>query len=122
MASPDLSSITAAALFALLWDDLVDVLGVSATASIVRRAAKRAAADRPELGQLTIHKRAFEYEYVVPPQWSQNGPKDSLCRLVDCLVPILRELTGGIVIQRLRSHPQLSHACKCLMEMEVTRE
>lgn len=102
--------LTPEALFALLWDELVDVLGSSATATLLRRAAKRGAADRPDLMKLVIHKPLFEYEYVVPEEWTAGAGRESLQLLVDKLVPLLRELTGGIVIQRLRSVPELASA------------
>jgi hypothetical protein len=102
---------TTAELFALLWDELVDVLGSSATATLLRRAAKHGIRRHPNLDQLVIHRPAFEYEYVVPKQWT-NGPdgRDALAVLVQTLVPILEELTGPIVIQRLRSRPELARA------------
>ena len=51
---------TASALFGLVWNELVDVLGSSATATLLRRAAKHGAVQRPELMKLTIHKPLFE--------------------------------------------------------------
>lgn len=102
---------TTAALFALLWNDLVDVLGSSATATLLRRAAKHGASRQPALQQLVIHRPAFEYEYVVPEAWKdeQQG-LDELLVLVKTLVPLLEQLTGVIVIQRLYSIPELARA------------
>lgn len=102
---------TTADLFAVLWDELVDVLGSSATATLVRRAVKRGAGSQPKLAQLVIHRPAFEYEYVVPEEWTNDAKgRDALTVLVQTLVPILEELTGPIVIQRLRSKPELTRA------------
>jgi hypothetical protein len=96
-----------AELFQLLWNDLVDVLGSSATATLLRRAAKHGVKRQPGLTKLVIHRPAFEYEYVVPEHWSTNG-REELVVLCQTLVPILEELTGRIVVQRLRSSPQLA--------------
>src|SRR5438045_7351374 len=43
-----------AALFKLIWDSVSDVLGTSATATLLRRAALRARARSPELAELTV--------------------------------------------------------------------
>lgn len=96
-----------AELFHLLWNDLVDVLGSSATATLLRRAAKHGVKRQPGLTNLVIHRPAFEYEYVVPETWSDNG-REELVVLCQTLVPLLEELTGRIVVQRLRSIPQLA--------------
>jgi hypothetical protein len=98
---------TAAASFQLLWENLSDLIGTSATATLVRRAAKHAAASDPSLGALVIKKPAFDYEYIVPQHWSDDGA-DELRLLIHSLQPLLVELTGLIVIQRLRSVPELA--------------
>jgi hypothetical protein len=100
---------TTADLFALLWNDLVDVLGSSATATLLRRAAKHGVKQAPGLGRLVIHRRVFEYEYVLPMEWTNAGSGraelDALCKT---LIPLLHQLTGVIVIHRLRSIPELA--------------
>lgn len=102
---------TSADLFALLWDDLADVLGSSATASLVRRAAKHAGTHRHALSALVIQRAAFEYEYVVPAAWhAQRGSCDELALLVETLLPLLEQLTGSIVIRRLQAIPALVRA------------
>ena len=93
---------TAATSFQLLWDSLCDLIGTSATATLIRRAAKHAS-----VNALVITKPAFEYEYVVPQHWSDNGSEE-LKALVHTLQPLLVELTGPIVVQRLRSVPALA--------------
>ena len=45
-----------AALFAIVWDAIAEVLGTAATAAIVRRAAGRAATDSPELVDVVIRR------------------------------------------------------------------
>jgi len=95
---------TTAALFVAVWDALTDLMGSSATASLVRRAAKRAASNQPTLGALTIHRPVFEYEYVIPERWKDDGHgRAELGELMRNLVPLLTELTGQIAVQRLRS-------------------
>jgi hypothetical protein len=95
---------TTASLFGAVWDALTDLMGSSATATLVRRAAKRAASRQPELGVLTIHRPVFEYEYVIPERWKDDGQgRPELDELMRSLVPLLVELTGQIAIQRLQS-------------------
>ena len=48
-AADPLSALTAAGLFALLWDSMADLLGTAATAALLRRALRRAAARQPVL-------------------------------------------------------------------------
>ncbi|HEU0034099.1 MAG TPA: hypothetical protein VFQ53_25905 [Kofleriaceae bacterium] len=113
---------TTAALFALMWNDLVDVLGSSATATLVRRAAKHAARVHPRLQQLVIQRPAFEYEYVVPSEWLDDlQGRDALIVLVQTLRPLLEELTGPIVIRRLSAIPELART-GVLGANEPTRE
>ena len=100
---------TTADLFALLWNDLVDVLGSSATATLLRRAAKHGVKQEPGLKRLLIHRPAFDYEYVLPLEWTNdNNGRAELEVLCKTLVPLLRQLTGVIVLQRLRSIPDLA--------------
>ena len=102
---------TAEALFALLWNGLVDVLGSSATATLVRRAAKHGARKDQRLQQLVIQRPTFEYEYIVPQEWKVDAQgRDALLVLVRALCPLLEELTGGIVIHRLSAIPELVRA------------
>lgn len=102
------NDLTTASLFAVVWNALTDLMGSSATATLVRRAAKHAAAKRPALNVLVIHRPVFDYEYVVPEPWRDDGNgMEDLSELVRALVPLLTELTGTIAVQRLRSFPEL---------------
>lgn len=95
---------TAAALFAAVWDALTDLMGPSATASLMRRAIKRGLARHPGLSAVVIHRPGFEYEYVIPEPWRRDGlGRDELGELVHHLVPLLTELTGSIAVQRLQA-------------------
>ena len=90
-------------LFALLWQALADILGTAAAATLLRRAAQRAATDWPELTALSITRRSLEYQYQVPEAWSEPTPKppQALCELVRELWVLLLELTGSVVVNRL---------------------
>jgi hypothetical protein len=98
---------TAASSFQLLWDSLTDLIGISATATLVRRAAKHAEPMTPSLSQLVITKSAFDYQFVVPPHWNENGAEE-LGKLLRTLQSLLLDLTGPVVVQRLRSIPALA--------------
>src|SRR4030095_2665395 len=65
--------IDAAALFAIVWDALAEVLGTAATAAIVRRAAGRAATDSPELVDVVIRREKLDYRYALPHAWSRSA-------------------------------------------------
>jgi hypothetical protein len=98
-----------AELFTLLWETLAELLGTSATALLLRRAALRASTACPELTELTISRLNLEYRYTVPSAWqtSSEGSRLSLRALVEELQPLLVELTGGIAIRRLDSIAEL---------------
>jgi hypothetical protein len=89
-------------LFAQLWEALADVLGTAATAALLRRAAKRASRRAPELGDLTIGRVELDYKYTAPPAWQEaGGGMQPLHELIRELRPLLVELTGSVVVQRL---------------------
>ena len=100
---------SAAILFKILWDALADVLGTAATATLVRRAARRAAPRCPELAELAIARENLEYRYTLPPAWKEpaEGTPLALSELVTELRPILIELTGQVVIRHLEQSPEL---------------
>jgi hypothetical protein len=99
-ASADLS---VAALFTVLWEALADVLGTAATATLLRRAALRAARHSPELAALVISRAKLEYRYALPPAWADGSERATLAlrALVAELRPLLEELTGMVVVRRL---------------------
>jgi hypothetical protein len=92
-----------AALFDKLWTTLADLLGSAATATLLRRAAKRAAAAAPELATLVIRREGLGYEYTVPPAWRAEAlaTAPALGALVEALCPLLIELTGPVIVARL---------------------
>ena len=110
-ASPD--DCDAAALFEVIWSNLVDLLGSAATATLIRRCVKRAAARTPDLGGLTISRINLEYTYSLPLPWRQKSTAaiGELRGLVYELQPILSTLTGSIVLGKLSSVPELQRCC-----------
>jgi hypothetical protein len=98
-----------AALFAILWDALADLLGTAATATLVRRAAQRATRRCPELGELVITRKNLDYGYDPPPRWKERkgGPPLALRELFSELRPLLVDLTGAVVINHLARIPEL---------------
>ena len=110
--SPPASGSSAAATFGAIWDALVDVLGSAAAATLVRRAIKEARAAAPGLDDLEIARERFEYRYAVPSTWTGESPAAmaDLRTLVRHLEPLLQELTGAVVILRLRALPELANS------------
>ena len=106
--APDVE-LSAAALFAIVWDALADVLGTAGVAAIVRSAARRAAAESQELVDLVIARENFDYVYTLPGGWTatqENGPV-ALRVLVREIARLLMELTGTVLISRLEEIPAL---------------
>jgi len=112
-------NLSAAALFAILWEALTGLLGTAAVAAIVRRAVSRAAAECPELLDLVISREQLEYRVTLPPGWSQSAERGSQSAergsiALRCLVAEIRrlliELTGTVVIRHLEKIPEL-RAC-----------
>ena len=108
-ASPAGAELSVAALFTLLWEALADVLGTAATATLLRRAARRASPRYPELTELAISREKLEYRYTLPPAWAgrADGTPLALRELVGELRPLLVELTGPVVVRRLERIPEL---------------
>ena len=105
--------LAAAELFTLVWKGLAEVLGTAATATLVRRAATRAAATTPDLPSVMVNRNTVTYEYEVPAIWRRPDDAralDSLRTLVGELGLLLRELTGPVVIRRLERIEPLREA------------
>jgi hypothetical protein len=97
------AELSASALFTILWDALADLLGPAATATLLKRAARRAAARSPELAELVIQREGLVYSYICPSGWSGSsaGTPPVLRDLIGELRPLLIEMTGQLVIQHL---------------------
>ena len=101
---------SAAALFAIVWDALADMLGTAAVAAILRRAAARAVPRSPELADLVIVREDHQYRYTLPLRWSvvaERGGPLAFRELVLEIGELLQELTGTVVISRLEQLPGL---------------
>jgi hypothetical protein len=110
-ARPGQTGSTAEELFAVLWSELVAVLGTAAAATLVRRAAKRGATRSSELQSLRVVREGWEYQYTLPAGWADRKGADipAFRELVIAeLVPLLREFTGEIVLRRLGRVPALT--------------
>jgi hypothetical protein len=98
------SSCSAAQLFAVVWDTLADVIGTAATATLLRRSARRA-----QLDGLTVSREGFNYSYRLPADWRDERPESLLALrgLTRELSPQLVELTGPVLLRRLAAVPDL---------------
>jgi hypothetical protein len=105
----DTAELRGAALFKLIWDAVADILGATATATLLRRAAKRAAPRNPELGELTVLRTEGGYTYSLPRGLVGKLERTpvALRELVGELRPLLAELTGHLVIRRIDQIPEL---------------
>jgi hypothetical protein len=106
---PHGEALCAGDLFALVWQALADILGTAAAATLLRRAAQRAAPRSPELATLSITRDSLEYHYTLPTSWSApaSAPEQALRELVAELCALLVDLTGPIVVNRLAQIPEL---------------
>jgi hypothetical protein len=107
---------TATALFALVWESLVDMLGSASAATLVRRAAKCAAPRCPELLELTVVREQLEYRCILPAQWNDVEATEGLRQFFIELCVLLVDLTGPVVVDRLRTTPALEQSGFFAME------
>lgn len=69
-------------LFDLLWESLADVLGTAATATLLRRAIKRAASHTPWSESVLVAKNGLDYEYRLPETGKQPGDEEALAQVL----------------------------------------
>ena len=102
------AELSASELFSVLWQALADILGTAAAATLLRRAAQRAASRFPELAEVSIGRDSFEYRYTLPPAWGDRttAPR-ALRELARELWRLLEELTGHVVVNGLAQIPAL---------------
>lgn len=93
----------------VVWDQLVDLLGSAAAATLFRRAWKRASASAHPQLTVEILRNGFEYEFRLSDAWLQAEPPTlaGLQLLGAALTTLLRELTGPLVLRRLYEIPAL---------------
>lgn len=96
---------SASELFDVLWASLRDVIGPTATATLVGRSIKQARAGHPQLDEIAIVQRHFEYTYTLPPAWktADAAAYAQFKAIVEELWPLLSSLTGTLVLKRLSS-------------------
>jgi hypothetical protein len=104
------AALSAADLVTRLWQALADVLGTAATAILLRRAARGAALGWPELAELSITRENLEYRYSVPAAWKAElgDSPAALSALAGELCKLLVDLTGSVVVNRLKQIPELT--------------
>ena len=98
---------TAGELFDLIWERLADLLGTAATATLVRRATKRAAPKA--LPTVIVNHNTLNYEYKVPESWRRAAETNALRSLRDLakeLGVLLTRLTGPVVVDQLEREPR----------------
>jgi hypothetical protein len=107
---------SAAHVFEVVWNTLVGVLGTAAAATMLRRAARNAAKNGSELHELQgfdIVREGLDYRFVLPASWSSGCEEcfQALRHLVrEELCPLLKELTGPVVIRLLERQPELQRS------------
>lgn len=106
---PSSGELSSADLFGLLWRGLSDIVGTAAAATLLRRSAQRALPRWPELAALCIVREQLEYRYSLPANWEQPVTQQfgALSEVARELWPLLVDLTGAVVIQRLAQIPGL---------------
>jgi hypothetical protein len=102
----DQDATSPAQLFDLLWETLADILGTAATATLLRRAIKRAASHTSWSELVMVTKNGPDYEYRLPETWKEPSNEEAVGALrvvaVELRVLVV-ELTGPVVIARLAS-------------------
>ena len=104
MSGNDRDAVSAAELFDLLWETLADVLGTAATATLLRRSIKQAAARIAWSEPAVVARHGADYTYRLPETWKQPGNDEAVdeLRIVAAeLRVLLIELTGPVVVARL---------------------
>jgi hypothetical protein len=106
------ASRTTAEIFDELRAVLGDIIGMTATATYVRRACRRAAMYSPELGELAIVRKRFDFDYTIPAQWSRGlHGVAALRELARALADILNDFVGPLLVRRLHAIPGLFADC-----------
>lgn len=100
--------LSGAALFAKIWDALVDVLGPAATATIVSQSARSAMLRSPVLAEIAITRVDGKYGYVLPRSFEGAiGGFPPMNDLLDEIKVPLVQLTGQVVLRHLERIPEL---------------
>ena len=87
-----------------------ELLGTAATATLVRRATKRLAAEAPARPMVNVTRNTVTYEYEVPESWRRAADPDAsrvLRAFAKELGVLLTRLPGSVVVERLEREPRL---------------
>jgi len=94
---------TSEQLFAKVWEAMEDMLGPGATATVLRRAVQLAEKGTPGVRGPMILREGLTYSFQAPAAWKEDDCRT--CRdlhlILEQLGPLLKELTGRIVLRRL---------------------
>src|SRR5687768_10032177 len=104
---------TAADHFDLLWLEMSNSLGTAVTATLLRRACKRLQPQFPQLPAITVNRETLTYEYEIPAIWRDSNQAQGIGAfraLASQLGPLLHDLTGSIVINRLNNNQVFKNA------------
>jgi hypothetical protein len=85
------------------WNVVAESLGTTATAALMRRAAKRAARSVPTLEAFRVEGTGYTYRFELPSHWQSADAASShaVRALLGELCGLLGDLTGTVVTNRL---------------------
>jgi hypothetical protein len=106
---PPRDGCVASELFAVVWDTLSDILGTPMTATLLRRSVKHAGSKGGDLRGVLITREGFEYRYSLPDSWREESAPglDALRAVLDELRPLLTDIAGPLLVDRLGAVPAL---------------
>jgi len=111
-----------AQVFDILWENLADLMGTAAVATLMRRALRVASVTNPELASLNVLKEELEYKYHLPDSWQTECDGEqgrALKELLAELGPLLVQLTGPVAVRRVDRIAVLKE-CDILTSEEVS--
>jgi hypothetical protein len=94
-------------------------LGSAGTATLIQRSRKIALPKSAGLEGLSVVRSGFEYSYKVPESWREDSAEalQPLRFLAMELGPLLKQLTGTVVIRRL-DKIDILQKCEIFFEQE----
>ena len=101
---------SAAELFERLYSGVADIIGSPATATLMRRALRNAAAGNHALNDVVLLPKTLGFQYSPPDRWDKVGDEQGLRdvrALYRALRALLVEMTGPVVIHRLSADRRL---------------
>ena len=92
------------------WHTVAESLGTTATAALMRRAAKRATVQTPSLTNFRVEGAGYTYRFTSPAVWESAEPSaaEEVRALLGELCALLSDLTGDVVTSRLVSDPAVN--------------